>query len=134
MSNLINSKKFAFELSTPKDLEGVMYMAIPPRDRYDKWECVRCWVTTYEKIMLSTGVCKEPITAVILDTSYNFPELKWGDEVVIRIDRIGYLPALDVQWLRDVLEGKIVPVPKEKPPVGAVKRRGRQKNMEDGDD
>lgn len=134
MSNLINSKKFAFELSAPKDLEGVMYMSIPPRDHYDKWEYVRCWVTTYEKMMLSTGVCKEPITAIILNTSYNFPEIKWGDEVVIRSNPIGYPPALDVQWLCDVLAGKIVPVPKEKPPVGSVKRRGRQKNMEDGDD
>lgn len=123
MSSIINSKKFAFELAAPKDLEGIMCMAIPPRDKYDDWEFIRCWVTTYEKMKLSTGVCKEPVTAIILNNSYNFPELQWGDEVVIRNDRLGYPPVLDVSWLKNVLSGKINPTPKEKPIVGLGKTK-----------
>lgn len=123
MSNIINSKKFAFELSAPKDLEGIMCIAIPPRDKYDDWEFIRCWVTTYEKMRLSTGVHKEPVTAIILNNSYNFLELQWGDEVIVRNERLGYPPVLDVQWLQNVLTGKIEPIPKEKPPVGFGKTR-----------
>lgn len=126
MSNLINSKKFAFELSTPKDLESIMCMAIPPRDKYDDWEFIRCWVTTHEKMRFSAGICKEPVTAIILSNSYNFPELRWGDEVVIRQIRVGHPPVLDVVWLQSVLSGRIEPTPKEKPVVGPGKKKAKK--------
>lgn len=114
MSNLINSKKYAFCLSTDKDLSGVIYMELPPRNPGCRSEFVRCWITPFEKAMLSTGMYQEPITAIILNKSLNYPEIEWGDEVVIRGRKPGEDPILDKQWLLDVLYGKICPQPKDK--------------------
>ena len=113
-NNLINSKRYAFEISSDFDLVGVTYIQIPPRAVNGEWENVRVWITPKEKKLLELGIGPETYQAIFVGQSFNFPEIQWGDEVQIRINEKD-IPVLDVDWLYNVFDGKILPVQKKKP-------------------